>query len=73
MSNMKTTDWFDGAKFVPYYVGVYETIHQFCSETTYQYWNGKFWGFFGPKEELEEKYQHQRSAAESPQWRGIKK
>jgi len=44
MSNIKTTAWFDGAKFVPAHVGVYQTEDR--NFVDYQYWNGKFWGYY---------------------------
>ncbi len=43
MSKIKTTDWFDGAKFIPAHVGVYEVVHT-PKSTRFQYWNGDFFG-----------------------------
>jgi len=74
MSNIKTTDWFDGAKFVPYHVGVYETIHSHVGINTFQYWDSKNWRPYAPYVEHAYEYSNLRlSDYQAPQWRGIKK
>jgi hypothetical protein len=66
---MKKSKWFDGAKFVPAHVGNYMVNNG----TSYQYWNGTYWGArsstsigaYGDKD--------WKSVFQSPTWRGIKK
>ena len=70
---MKKSKWFDGAKFVPAHVGVYETNHNQCDETTYQYWDGKKWCYYAPNVHIANGYREFRSMVQSPTWRGIKK
>jgi len=43
---MQLTEWFDGSKFIPLHVGVYE-VKAPDGKETYQNWNGEFWGFLG--------------------------
>ncbi len=72
MSKIKTTDWFDGAKFVPYHVGIYEVING-TKFTSYQYWNGSNWGARASTTLQCYGDRNWRSDFQSPQWRGIKK
>ena len=37
------TDWFDGDKFKPFNVGVYEVMHLNGLVTYHQYWDGFYW------------------------------
>jgi hypothetical protein len=68
MSKNKKTEWFDGAKLVPYYLGVYETMNG----GYYQYWNGKYWGL--AMETIDSAFNHtRRSLFQNTSWRGIKK
>lgn len=72
MSNIKTTAWFDGAKFVPYHVGIY-IVNNGTSIPSYQSWNGKYWGARASGIFTANLWRYERSAFQSPQWRGIKK
>lgn len=75
MSNIKTTDWFDGAKFVPYHVGEYETDEwsDFWQCYPKRYWNGKVWSC-GYYTEFAKKFAfNQVSLNQNHKWRGIKK
>lgn len=69
---MKKTEWFDGSKFVPAHVGVYETKAVWVSGGTYQYWNGKFWcAYTGNIGEAPEKHNAYKSAKQNSDWRGL--
>lgn len=68
---MKKTEWFDGAKFVPNNVGVYQK--KFKRFIKYQYWNGKFWGLYCLSAIHAYECRKQRSAEQNLDWRGIKK
>lgn len=75
MSNIKTTDWFDGAKFVPYHVGEYEIDDWSVFWKCYpkRHWDGKKWSS-GYYVDFVKKYAFNiPSLDQSPQWRGIKK
>lgn len=69
---MKKSKWFDGSKFVPAHVGVYEVVN-YGSPKRFQYWNGLFWGFRGLNIDYVEDMKNQKSIWQSPTWRGIKK
>lgn len=49
MSNPKLTEWFDGSKFVPAHVGVYERDYSINQKAFYAYayakWDGENWRF----------------------------
>jgi len=75
MSNIKTTDWFDGAKFVPYHVGEYETDDWSVFWKCYpkRHWDGKLW-YQGYYMEISKDYARRQVALNQNQtWRGIKK
>ena len=69
---MKKSKWFEGAKFVPAHVGVYE-VNNGTSISSYQYWDGYCWGarLFSTFKSYENR--NWRSDFQSPKWRGIKK
>lgn len=69
---MKKSKWFDGAKFVPAHVGVYETYYV-SFVTTYQYWNGKFWGMCNSTPDRAAHYNDHEIFGQNRKWRGIKK
>lgn len=67
------TEWFDGSKFIPCHVGVYE-VNTGDGVESYQYWNGEFWGFLGSTP----RYafvggRHHESYYQNLPFRGIKK
>lgn len=73
---MKKSKWFDGAKFVPAHVGVYEENRWSALTDDFAkiYWDGKKW--FCPDFTMMNeppKAFNGISANQSPQWRGIKK
>jgi len=68
MSNIKTTDWFDGAKFVPAHVGLYEVVQ----EGLWQWWDGKFWYAISAVKSRASRSDF-ISCFQSNKWRGIKK
>lgn len=70
---MKKSKWFDGAKFVPAHVGVYEVDHMSCFVEVYQYWNDKFWGAYAPTPDRAVLYAGYKSDYQNLKWRGIKK
>ena len=43
MNNLKLTQWFDGSKFFPSHVGVYERQYEDSSIGWYCKWDGKNW------------------------------
>jgi hypothetical protein len=72
----KLTDWFDGEKFIPANVGIYEENRWSALTDDFAkiYWNGEKW--FCPDFTMMNeppKAFNGISANQSPQWRGIKK
>jgi hypothetical protein len=65
---MKKTEFFDGAKFVPAHVGVYEVEHGY-----FQYFNGQWWGAAVPSIIFAKQVRQVYSTFQSPTWRGIEK
>ena len=66
---MKKSKWFDGAKFVPAHVGVYEAA---CGY--YRFWNGVKWGGHGATVDRALLFVDiPNNFDQSPKWRGIKK
>lgn len=65
---MKLTKWFDGRKFVPAHVGVYE-----CGDGFYRNWNGEFWGFYARSTESASRtnVSNNESACQNLDWRGL--
>jgi len=63
---MKLTKWFDGRKFVPAHVGVYE-----CGGGYFRYWNGESWSFRQKTANEAEKWRGIRSIWEKIDWRGL--
>ena len=63
---MNKTDWFDGRKFVPAHVGIYERRYasEHCAPlySTRDYWNGEKWIYELSGREL----------APNLDWRGLK-
>ena len=73
MRNPKLTEWFDGSKFVPCNVGVYETaasINPICS-IYFQYWNGEFWGVVRNSINSAIKDKNKKSFCQKSPWRGL--
>lgn len=71
MKTTKFTPWF--RKVSPVRTGVYERKIRGDSEKTYQYWDGKWWGFCsGSVENAMPATRHVRSAYQGgPPWRGL--
>lgn len=63
---MKLTGWFDGRKFVPAHVGVYE-----CGDGFFRYWNGEFWGAYGRTEDIAAYFAPVESQYQNLDWRGL--
>ena len=75
MSNIKTTEWFDGAKFVPAHVGEYETDEwsDFWQCYPKRHWDGKLWSYAYYMEYSKEYALRQIGGNQNRNWRGIKK
>ena len=65
---MKKSKWFDGAKFVPAHVGVFETANGY-----FRFWNGIRWGGHGVTVDRALLFSDVHDCGKSPTWRGIKK
>lgn len=66
---MKKSKWFDGAKFVPAHVGVYEAANGY-----FRFWNGIRWGGHGATVDRALLFVDiPNNFDQSPKWRGIKK
>ena len=63
---MKLSQWFDGGKFVPAHVGVYE-----CRDGLYRFWNGEFWGAYGRTVDIAAIWSHVKSFQQNLYWRGL--
>lgn len=66
------TDWFDGKKFVPHHVGVYEKRFREGSGSVYQHWNGKFWGQYSTNVARALGYKDNLSDYQNLDWRGLR-
>lgn len=66
------TEWFDGAKFVPYHEGLYEVNHIILG-LIYQYWDGRFWYASGWSRATAESAFNNRTISmdQSPKFRGL--
>jgi len=69
MSKPKLTPWFPRNK-KPVNVGVYETDDD-LGILTYQYWNGRWWGFGMCDVAAANKYKKEKSLWQKIKWRGF--
>ena len=73
MSNPKLTQWFDGSKFVPAHVGVYQRDYskfQDGSFLGYCKWDGENWISFGFYTDYTEQEKY-ISLLQNINWRGL--
>ena len=70
MSKPKLTKWFDGSKFVPAHVGVYERV-TLGKRKYYSYWNGLYWGFCFDEITHAMFFKDSKSVAQCIKWRGL--
>jgi len=67
------TEWFDGKKFVPAHVGVYQRDYsdmQNGNYIAYCKWDGEFWMMFANNPySANDEYKH--SVIENSNWRGL--
>jgi len=68
---MKLTKWFDGRKFVPAHVGVYECKLRESGAIAFQFWDGKFWGFRSISIEAAKMSRAYKSQYQNLDWRGL--
>lgn len=68
---MKTTKWFNGSKFVPAHVGVYE-VYSKSLGTCYQYWSGRFWSWYCDSVQSAYLHRNGKSYNQNLSWRGMK-
>jgi len=69
MNEDQLTEWFDGSKFVPGHVGVYEVDD--VSEP-YKSWNGIFWGISAYSVHEAIVFSAFKSMYQNPNWRGLR-
>ena len=67
---MKLSKWIDGKKFKPAHVGVYQ-VDKPVVPLIYQYWNGKFMGFYCSSIEDAYKYREFKSCRQDLNFRGL--
>ena len=69
----KYTKWFDGAKFQPGQVGLFEVKHPILN-VAYQYWDGDYWYVFGFDRRIAGAYYFHRTVSntQTPKFRGLK-
>ena len=68
------TDWFDGEKFNPFHIGVYETSYsKKLLSKGFQLWDGKIWGQKSESVESAIDRLHIKGVDQSPFFRGIAK
>ena len=68
------TDWFDGEKFNPFYIGVYETGHsKKILSKGFQYWDGEIWGMTSESAANAIEREHFKGVDQKPHWRGLAK
>jgi len=65
----KLSQWHDGS-VKPVHVGVYETD---IEPSTFQFWNGEFWGYCGVNPSSAYSGKRFKSAHQYGKWRGILK
>ena len=66
------TEWFDGKKFVPHHVGVYEKRFHEGGASVWQYWDGSFWCKYCTDAVRAVKFRGDRSDYQNLDWRGMR-
>jgi hypothetical protein len=64
------TPWFDGEKFKPVRVGVYET-KSVSRSPIFRFWNGEFWGLKLLSKREAHRFQNLKSCVQDADWRGL--
>ncbi|MES2048825.1 MAG: hypothetical protein V4447_10520 [Pseudomonadota bacterium] len=67
----KVTEWFDGKKFTPAHIGIYEVEIIYNQGKWYKFWNGKFFGFYMSTPEMAFYVKHKISQNQNSNWRGL--
>jgi hypothetical protein len=69
----KKTRWFDGIKFVPGCVGLYQRLPSDRGTIFWSYWNGRYWGLWSYTAQGAINYRRIKSSEQSLDWRGLAK
>lgn len=67
---MRKTDWF-GSGIKPKKIGIYETRNFKGSDSGFQHWNGKHWGFWGFDVDDADHCKREKSCFQRVEWRGL--